>query len=52
MSSGPIQRRKLYQEVQDRLLERIRSGEFSSGEQLPSERDLMAEYQVGRWIGD
>jgi GntR family transcriptional regulator, sialic acid-inducible nan operon repressor len=48
MSSGPIQRRKLYQEVLDRLLERIRSGEIPSGEQLPSERDLMDEYQVGR----
>lgn len=48
MSSGPIQRRKLYQEVQDRLLERIRSGEIPSGEHLPSERDLMEEYKVGR----
>ena len=26
MASDPIQRRKLYQEVQDRLLARIRSG--------------------------
>jgi len=48
MPTEPIQRRKLYQEVLDRLLERIRSGEFSSGEQLPSERELMDEYQVGR----
>ena len=48
MPSGPIQRRKLYQEVQERLLERIRSGEIPSGEQLPSERELMDTYQVGR----
>jgi DNA-binding FadR family transcriptional regulator len=48
MPSEPIQRRKLYQEVFDRLLERIRSGEISSGEQLPSERELMDAYQVGR----
>lgn len=48
MSIEPIQRRKLYQEVLDRLLERIRSGEIPFGEQLPSERDLMDAYQVGR----
>ena len=44
----PITRRKLFQEVRDRLLERIRSGEFQPGDQLPSERDLMQAYQVGR----
>jgi len=45
---SPITRRKLFQEVRDRLLERIRSGEFQPGDQLPSERDLMHAYQVGR----
>ncbi|MBN9023936.1 MAG: transcriptional regulator NanR, partial [Rhizobiales bacterium] len=45
---SPIARRKLFQEVRDRLLERIRSGEFRAGDQLPSERDLMQAYQVGR----
>lgn len=44
----PIQRRKLFQEVLDRLLERIRQGEFQPGDQLPSERELMAAYGVGR----
>jgi DNA-binding FadR family transcriptional regulator len=44
----PIPRRKLYQEVQDRLLARIRAGEIGPGEQLPSERELMAFYGVGR----
>ncbi|GJH29399.1 transcriptional regulator NanR [Caballeronia novacaledonica] len=43
-----IQRRKLYQEVQDRLMERIQSGEVAPGEQLPSERELMGTYGVGR----
>jgi GntR family transcriptional regulator, sialic acid-inducible nan operon repressor len=48
MTTEPIQRRKLYQEVRDRLLARIRSGEIPAGEQLPSERELMDEYSVGR----
>ncbi len=43
-----IQRRKLYQEVLDRLLERIRSGEIPPGSHLPSERELMEFYGVGR----
>ena len=45
---APIQRRKLFQEVLDRLIERIRSGEFEPGDQLPSERELMTTYGVGR----
>ncbi len=44
----PITRRKLFQEVRDRLVERIRAGEFQPGDQLPSERDLMQAYRVGR----
>ena len=44
----PIRRRKLYQEVLERLLERIRAGEFVSGDPLPSERQLMENYRVGR----
>ncbi len=44
----PIPRRKLYHEVVSRLLERIRVGEFPPGEHLPSERQLMEAYQVGR----
>jgi DNA-binding FadR family transcriptional regulator len=43
-----IQRRKLYHEVLDRLLDRIRSGEIAPGDHLPSERDLMEAYGVGR----
>ncbi|WP_108886101.1 transcriptional regulator NanR [Pseudoprimorskyibacter insulae] len=43
----PIRPRKLSDEVQDRLLERIRSG-MAPGDVLPSERELMAEYEIGR----
>lgn len=43
-----IQRRKLFQEVLERLQQRIRSGELAPGDQLPSERDLMEFYGVGR----
>ena len=44
----PIQKRKLYQEVIDRLMRRIENGELSPGDQLPSERELMETYGVGR----
>ena len=44
----PIQRRKIYQEVHDRLMERISSGAIAPNAQLPSERELMEEYGVGR----
>ena len=43
-----IHRRKLYQEVLDRLMERIRSGQIAPGAHLPSERELMEAYGVGR----
>lgn len=43
-----ISRRKLSHEVLDRLLARIRSGEFAVGSWLPSERDLMQSFGVGR----
>lgn len=48
MTPDPIPRRKLYQEVMDRLLARINAGEFPPGSQLPSERELMEAYAVGR----
>src|SRR5258707_4706439 len=43
-----IHARKLEQEVVDRLMERIRTGEIAPGAQLPSERELMEIYGVGR----
>ena len=44
----PIQRRKLSQQVYDRLIALIDSGRIAPGEQLPSERELMEPYGVGR----
>jgi DNA-binding FadR family transcriptional regulator len=44
----PIPRRKLYQDVLERLMQRIESGEIRPGEQLPPERELMVRYGVGR----
>ncbi len=44
----PIQRRKLYHEVLERLMARIESGEIAPGDQLPAERELMEFYGVGR----
>ena len=47
-AAEPIPRRKLGQEVERLLLQRIRAGEFSPADQLPSERALMLHYKVGR----
>ncbi len=44
----PIKRRKLSDEVQSRLLALISVGRLEPGAALPSERELMSEYQVGR----
>ncbi len=48
MDTTPIIRRKLADEVRDRLLIMIRGGEFHPGDQLPSERTLMERFGVGR----
>lgn len=48
MTPQPIPRRKLADEVKDRVLEMIRSGQFQPGDQLPSERSLMDQFSVGR----
>jgi DNA-binding FadR family transcriptional regulator len=47
-SDGPILRRKLYEDVRERLMRRIASGEFRPGDPLPPERELMTAYGVGR----
>jgi GntR family transcriptional regulator, sialic acid-inducible nan operon repressor len=44
----PITRRKLSQDVLDRLLAGISSGEFARGSLLPSERQLMDRFRIGR----
>ncbi|MCM8730576.1 transcriptional regulator NanR [Hephaestia sp. GCM10023244] len=46
--SEPIVRRKLADEVFDRLKAMIVSGERGPGESLPSERELMVRFGVGR----
>ncbi|HTW29789.1 MAG TPA: transcriptional regulator NanR [Acetobacteraceae bacterium] len=48
VAADPIVRRKLSHEVFDRLVQAIQSGEFAPGERLPSERELMQRYGVGR----
>ena len=45
---SPIVRRKLSDEVAERLKALITSGRLQPGETLPSERELMERYQVGR----
>ena len=47
-SPAPIRRRKLYEDVVARLEELIHSEELRPGEPLPSERDLMLQFGVGR----
>lgn len=46
--SDPIVRRKLSDEVFDRLKSLISSGELQPGDAMPSERDLMEQFGVGR----
>lgn len=43
-----IRRRKLSDDVRERLLEAISSERFRPGDQFPSERELMAQFGVGR----
>lgn len=43
-----IKRRKLSDEVQDRLLTIIQGGDLEPGDFLPSERELMTDFEVGR----
>lgn len=47
-AADPIVRRKLSHEVFDRLVHTIQSGELAPDDQLPSERELMLRYGVGR----
>ncbi len=46
--SGAVRRRKLYEDVAARLEGMIHDGHFLPGDQLPSERDLMKQFGVGR----
>ncbi|WMS41980.1 transcriptional regulator NanR [Acuticoccus sp. MNP-M23] len=48
MDSAPISRRKLSDEVFDRVLETIKDGTLQPGDLMPSERALMETLGVGR----
>jgi DNA-binding FadR family transcriptional regulator len=43
-----IRRRKLYEDIAERVEQRIRDAEIAPGARLPSERELMREFGVGR----
>lgn len=44
----PVAKKKLSETVEEELEQLIRSGEIAEGEPLPSERDLMEAFNVGR----
>jgi DNA-binding FadR family transcriptional regulator len=48
MRRRPLARKKLSEMVEEELEQMIRRREFAEGEQLPSERELMAFFNVGR----
>jgi DNA-binding FadR family transcriptional regulator len=43
-----VRRRKLYEDVAERLEQSIHAGDYAPADQLPSERDLMRQFGVGR----
>lgn len=45
---SPIRRSKLHELVSQKLEDMIRSGALKPGDRLPSERDIMAAYGIGR----
>jgi GntR family transcriptional repressor for pyruvate dehydrogenase complex len=47
-AAGAIRRRKLYEEVASRIEAMIHDGRYLPGDQLPSERELMKQFGVGR----
>lgn len=48
IKSTPIRRKKLSDEVLEQLLSLIQNGDLKTGDQMPSERELMESFQVGR----
>lgn len=48
MKREPILKKRLSDEVRERLLEEIHNGHLAPGSSLPSERELMEAYGVGR----
>lgn len=47
-ASGPIVRRKLSEDVAARIEAAITAGVYNAGDRLPSERELMVQFGVGR----
>src|SRR5262249_23937680 len=45
---NPIRRRKLYEEVALRIEAMIRERRYAPGDRLPSEKEIMSEFGVGR----
>ena len=48
MRNRVVKRSKVYEQLVDFLLDDIRSGRFSVGDELPTERDMMEQFKVGR----
>src|SRR6266550_2159551 len=48
MSYQPLERRKIYEQIAEQLLEQIRSGRLRPGDALPPERELTESFGVGR----
>lgn len=48
LTPAPIERRKLSDQVEDLLLAQLKTGDLGPGDVMPSERELMSLYGVGR----
>ena len=48
LQKEPVRRRKLYEDIAKRIEEAILDGDLAEGDQIPSERKLMATFGVGR----
>src|ERR1700761_444320 len=48
LEKSPIRRSKLHELVSQKIEEMIRSGELKPGDRLPSERDIMTAFGIGR----
>jgi GntR family transcriptional repressor for pyruvate dehydrogenase complex len=46
----PVQTRRYFEQVAQQIEKRILNGELSSGDQLPSERDLAEQFNVSRTV--
>ena len=44
----PIKRRKLFREIANEIAKSIRHGTYTIGDELPSEREMMRDFAVGR----